>query len=276
MKFLSYQLADGQTGWGVIEGDTAVDLTSLAPDLKTYLSSGAKPTIPANAPRHPLNTITFLPPITNPDKIICIGLNFMKHILEGNRPVPTQPTIFTRFANSQTGHLQPLVRPAISDHFDFEGELALVVGKAGRHISRADAASHIAGYSCYNDGSVRDWQHHTTQFTPGKNFHATGGFGPWLVTPDEFGDSANATLITRLNGEEMQRGTIDDLVFDIPGLIEYCSTFTALEPGDIIVTGTPGGVGVHRKPPLFMKPGDTVEVEISGIGILQNPVAQES
>ncbi len=280
MKIVSYQLANGRPGWGVVQDDAVVELNSLAPDLKTYLAKHvtlSELTVPTDAPRYALNSsFTFLPPITNPDKIICIGLNFLSHILEGDRPVPANPTIFTRFANSQIGHLQPLIKPAISDHFDFEGELAIVIGKTCRHVSRDAAAPFIAGYSCYNDASVRDWQQHTSQFTPGKNFIATGGFGPWLVTPDEFGDPANATLVTRLNGEEVQRGTIDDLVFDIPRLIEYCSTFTILEPGDIIVTGTPGGVGLHRKPQLWMKPGDTVQIEISGIGILQNSVSQDT
>jgi 2-keto-4-pentenoate hydratase/2-oxohepta-3-ene-1,7-dioic acid hydratase in catechol pathway len=221
--------------------------------------------------------VTYLPPIPDPDKIICIGLNYLSHILEGGREVPKYPTIFTRFANSQVGHGQPIIRPKSSITLDFEGELAVVVGKRARHVAEADAMPYVAGYSCYNDGSVREWQRHTSQFTPGKNFPSTGGFGPYLVTPDEAGDIGKATkLICRLNGEVMQSATLDDLVFGIPALIAYCSAFTVLEPGDVIITGTTGGVGAYRKPPVWMKPGDVVEVEVSGVGTLRNPVAQES
>jgi 2-keto-4-pentenoate hydratase/2-oxohepta-3-ene-1,7-dioic acid hydratase in catechol pathway len=168
-----------------------------------------------------------------------------------------------------------MIRPNASDNFDFEGELAIVIGKRCRHVRREDAASVVAGYSCYNDGSIRDWQRHSIQFTAGKNFPATGGFGPWVVTADEIDDITAATLVTRLNGEEMQRATLGDLVFDIPAIIEYCSTFTELAPGDVILTGTTGGVGFARTPPIWMKPGDVVEVEIEGIGILRNTIEQE-
>jgi 2-keto-4-pentenoate hydratase/2-oxohepta-3-ene-1,7-dioic acid hydratase in catechol pathway len=279
MKFMSFRHPDGSSGWGVVQGDDVVDLSGVATDLKSFLIAGGM--VPDNVlsagnSRYPLKTVKFLPPIINPDKIICIGLNYLSHVLEGGRQPPTKPTIFTRFANTQIGHLQPMLRPKVSDHLDFEGELAVVIGKSCRYVKPTEAAEVIAGYSCYNDGSVRDWQRHASQFTPGKNFVATGGFGPWLVTPDEFGDPAKASLITRLNGEEMQRATIDDLVFDIPNLIEYCSTFTPLEPGDVIITGTTGGVGAYREPPVWMKPGDVVEVEISGIGILRNPISQAS
>jgi 2-keto-4-pentenoate hydratase/2-oxohepta-3-ene-1,7-dioic acid hydratase in catechol pathway len=277
MKLMSFRHRNGSTGWGMVEGEEVIDLTAFAPDLKSFLALDTEIELHAAATQrhHALQDIAFLPPIAKPDKIICVGLNYLSHILEGGRPTPTQPTIFTRFADSQVGHLQPIVRPHVSERLDFEGELAVVIGKTCRHVPRAEAASMIAGYSCYNDGSVRDWQRHTTQFTPGKNFPATGAFGPWLVTPDEFGDPAKATLETRLNGDVMQSATVDDLVFDVPMLIEYCSTFTNLEPGDIIITGTTGGVGAYREPPVWMKPGDVVEVEISGIGVLRNPIAQE-
>jgi 2-keto-4-pentenoate hydratase/2-oxohepta-3-ene-1,7-dioic acid hydratase in catechol pathway len=227
-------------------------------------------------PRHALDAVTFLPPIPDPDKIICVGLNYLTHILEGGREPPKQPTIFTRWANTQVGHGQPMVRPNASETLDFEGELAVVIGRTCRHVAPEDAASVIAGYSCYNDGSVRAWQRHSSQFGPGKNFPATGGFGPFLVTPDEAGDITRASLVTRLNGVEVQRATVDDLVFDVPKLVAYCSTFTQLEPGDVIITGTTGGVGAYREPPLWMKPGDVVEVEITGLGTLRNPVVQES
>jgi 2-keto-4-pentenoate hydratase/2-oxohepta-3-ene-1,7-dioic acid hydratase in catechol pathway len=169
-----------------------------------------------------------------------------------------------------------MIRPNVSEQLDFEGELAVVIGKRGRHIKRENALGHVIGYSCYNDGSVRDWQRHTHQFAPGKNFVATGGFGPWIVTADEAGDVTKATLVTRLNGREVQRTTIDDLLFDVPSIIEYCSTFTELSPGDVIATGTTGGVGAARNPPLWMKPGDVVEVKISCVGVLRNVIEQEA
>ncbi len=275
MKFVSFR-AGARDGWGAVKGQEVVDLGTIAPDLKSFLAAGGALPATLSGARHALSDISFLPPIPAPDKILCVGLNYLSHILEGGREPPPKPTIFTRFANSQVGHGEPIIRPRVSDNLDFEGELAVIIGKSCRHVARTDSAGVIAGYACYNDGSVRDWQRHSGQFTPGKNFPRTGGFGPWMVTPDEFGEPAKATLVTRLNGEEMQRATVDDLVFDVPSLIEYCSSFTVLEPGDVIITGTTGGVGAYRKPPKWMKPGDTVEVEISGIGILRNGVAQES
>jgi 2-keto-4-pentenoate hydratase/2-oxohepta-3-ene-1,7-dioic acid hydratase in catechol pathway len=275
MKLMSFT-ANGKPGWGVVQGDGVIDLTGRAPTLRAALTQGpiAPPT--GAEPSRSLSGVAYLPPIPDPDKIICVGLNYLTHILEGGRDVPKFPTIFTRFANSQVGHNQAIIRPKSSITLDFEGELAVVIGKGGRHIAEADAAAHIAGYSCYNDGSVREFQRHTSQFTPGKNFPSTGGFGPYLVTPDEAGDVANASLVCRLNGVEMQRATLDDLVFTIPALIAYCSSFTVLEPGDVIITGTTGGVGAYRKPPVWMKPGDIVEVEIRGVGTLRNTVSDEA
>ena len=275
MRLMSFE-ANGAASWGLVEGDTVIDLGTKAPSLRAALADLKGLTADtAGLPRHPLAAVTFLPPIPDPDKIICIGLNYLTHILEGGRPVPEQPTIFTRWANSQVGHLQPIVRPNASDTLDFEAELAVVIGTRARHVAEADAMGVIAGYSCYNDGSVREWQRHSSQFGPGKNFPSTGGFGPYLVTPDEAGDVTHASLVCRLNGEEMQRATTDDLVFTIPKLIAYCSTFTELVPGDVIITGTTGGVGAYRVPPVWMKPGDVVEVEISGVGLLRNTVVQE-
>jgi 2-keto-4-pentenoate hydratase/2-oxohepta-3-ene-1,7-dioic acid hydratase in catechol pathway len=168
-----------------------------------------------------------------------------------------------------------IVRPRVSTQLDFEGELALIIGKPGRYIPRERAFEHIAGYSCYNDASVRDWQAHTHQFTPGKNFPNTGSFGPWMVTRDELPDLAERKILTRLNGEIVQQATLGQMIFDIPALVEYCSSFSRLEPGDVIITGTPGGVGVKRTPQLWMKPGDQVEVEVEGIGVLRNGIAAE-
>jgi 2-keto-4-pentenoate hydratase/2-oxohepta-3-ene-1,7-dioic acid hydratase in catechol pathway len=273
---MSFTRPDGAASWGVVDGEAVVDCRGTAPTLRAALEAGDVPAEPPRGERFKLSDISFLPPIPDPAKIICIGLNYLTHIQEGGREVPKKPTIFTRWANTQVGHLQPLVRPKQSETLDFEGEMAVIIGRHARHTPRASAMDVVAGYSCYNDGSVREWQRHTSQFIPGKNFPGTGGFGPWIVTPDEAGDISRATLLTRVNGEETQRATLDDLVFDVPALIEYCAAFTALEPGDVIITGTTGGVGAYRKPPLWLKPGDTVEVEVTGIGTLRNGVVQES
>jgi len=205
-----------------------------------------------------------------------VGHNYEEHRIETERDPTQHPLLFIRVAESQTGHLQPIVLPAESTHLDYEGEIAVVIGKAGRRIREADAWSHVAGYSAYNDGSIRDWQKHTIQFTAGKNFTATGAFGPWMVTRGEIADGEELTLETRLNGEVMQRTTTASMIFHIPVLIEYISTFTSLQPGDVIVTGTPGGVGAKRNPPVWMKPGDHVEVEVGKVGILSNAIAAET
>jgi len=230
----------------------------------------------ADAPVISLDSITLLPVITNPRKILCVGINYASHIAETGRETPTHPMLFPRYAASQVAHGAPMLRPPESEKFDFEGELAVVIGKPGRRISTQSAFEHIAGYSCYNDGTIRDWQRHSTQFMPGKTWPGTGAFGPWLVTTDEISDPSTLELTTRLNGEVMQHAPISDLVFDIPKLIEYCSTFVLLETGDVIITGTTGGVGAFRKPPVWMKDGDLIEVEISSIGTLANPVKDET
>lgn len=184
--------------------------------------------------------------------------------------------LFLRVAESQIGHLQPILLPAESSHLDYEGEIAIVIGEAGRRIQQADAWGYVAGYSAYNDGSIRDWQRHTIQFTAGKNFTGTGAFGPWMVTRDEIADGEELTLETRLNGQVMQRTTTEMMIFKIPELIAYISTFTSLQPGDVIVTGTPGGVGAKRVPPVWMKPGDTVEIEVGKVGVLVNSIATDT
>jgi 2-keto-4-pentenoate hydratase/2-oxohepta-3-ene-1,7-dioic acid hydratase in catechol pathway len=276
MKLVSFRRPTGDASWGIAKEHGVIDLGDKAPGLRHAL--WATPALADEAMRHVdygFEDITFLPPIPDPDKILCVGLNYLSHILEGGREPPKQPIIFTRFANTQVGHLQPMIRPNASETFDFEGEMAVVIGRRCRHVKKEDWEHVVAGYACYNDGSVREYQRHSTQFTPGKNFPGTGGFGPWIVTPEEIGDITTQMLLTRLNGQEVQRATIDDLQFDVPSLIAYCSTFTWLEPGDVIVTGTTGGVGAYRKPPLWMKPGDTVEVEVTGIGVLRNPIVAE-
>lgn len=219
--------------------------------------------------------ILWRPVIPNPDKIICIGLNYREHIREVGRKVEDHPVIFLRLAASQVGHLQPILRPKVSDQLDFEGELAVVIGQPGRSIPAVKALQYVAGYSIYNDASIRDWQRHTHQYTPGKNFPSTGAFGPWMVTAEEAPDPSALHLTTRLNGQVMQSSGVDDLLFSVPDLIAYVSSFTELLPGDVLVTGTPSGVGAARKPPLWMQPGDSVEVEISVIGTLRNPIVQE-
>lgn len=282
MKLASYLLA-GQPTWGIIEGDEAIHvgatLAGKYADLKSLLAAKALGEIAAAieaSERSAVSGITWLPVIPNPDKILCVGLNYEAHRKETGRAEVKHPTIFGRYANTQTAHLADIVRPRVSSNLDFEGELALIIGKPGRYIERANAFDYIAGYSCYNDGSVRDWQHHTHQFTPGKNFPNTGAFGPWMVTPDEVGELADLRISTRLNGEVVQDARLGQMIFDIPTLIEYCSSFNQLEAGDVIVTGTPGGVGVKRTPPLWMKPGDTVEVEIERIGTLRSCIAAEA
>jgi 2-keto-4-pentenoate hydratase/2-oxohepta-3-ene-1,7-dioic acid hydratase in catechol pathway len=282
MKFASFKI-NGIASWGLVDGSEVVDLGAALrdrfPDLKSAIAANAlaeAARAAAKASRHPLAKITWLPVIPNPDKILCIGLNYETHRKETGRDEVANPTVFGRFANSQTGHLANIVRPRVSTDLDYEGELALIVGKPGRYIQRKDAFNHVAGYACYNEGSVRDYQRHTHQFTPGKNFPDTGAFGPWMVTPDEAGDLGPLRLQTRLNGEVVQDAIISQMIFDIPRQIEYCSSFTRLEPGDVIVTGTPGGVGSRRTPPLWMKPGDVVEVEIDRIGLLRNTIADEA
>ena len=282
MKLASF-IVQGRSSYGVVEGDQIIDLESLKPTLGSDLKQAIghnrlnelSPARLARLPRIPLADVTFLPVIPNPGKVLCIGINYATHVRETGREMPIYPMIFTRFADSQTAHLQPIVRPTASHKLDFEGELAVVIGKTARHVKQADALDYVAGYACYNDGSVRDWQKHTIQFVPGKNFPNTGGFGPWLVTGDEIGDPQDLELTTRLNGEVMQHTRTSDMIFDVRQLIEYCSTFTELAPGDVIVTGTTGGVGAFREPPVWMKPGDEVEIEIARIGTLRNSIVDE-
>ncbi len=220
-------------------------------------------------------TVEYAPVIPNPDKILCVGVNYRPHIREMGREVPMHPVVFVRFPGSLAGHGKPIRRPSVSEQFDFEGELAVIIGKRARHVPRDRALQVVAGYCCFMDGSVRDWQRHTGQFTPGKNFQQSGAMGPCLVTADEIPDPTRLTLTTYVNGEVMQRGRVSDLVFDIPSLVEYCSTFTELIPGDVIATGTPGGVGAARTPPVWLKAGDTVEVDIPGVGRLRSLVVDE-
>ncbi|MDR3522912.1 MAG: fumarylacetoacetate hydrolase family protein [Acetobacteraceae bacterium] len=278
MKFASFIHA-GRAGWGLVEGDSVADLTGIFPDLKSAIAADGltfAASRAATAPKIALDRIAYQPVLPNPEKIFCIGLNYADHVKETGRSDSEFPTVFARFANSQIGHLQPLICPKNSTAFDYEGELAIIIGKAGRHISKADSWSHIAGYACYNEGSVRDFQRHTHQFHPGKNFPGTGAFGPVMVTPDEVGPLDKLRLQTRVNGLVVQDALIEQMIFDIPRQIEYCSSFTRLEPGDVIVSGTPGGVGSRRNPPLWLKAGDVTEIEIDRVGLLRNTVIDEA
>lgn len=280
MRLASFTVA-GRDSFGIVEEAGIRDIGAVAgtiwPTLCALLAdNGIAKAAAMNAPLVAMSEISFLPVIPEAQKIFCVGINYASHIAETGRDTPEKPMLFLRFADSQVGHDQAMIRPHESDKFDFEGELAVVIGREGRRIAASDALDHVAGYTCYNDGSVRDWQRHTSQFTAGKNFPGTGACGPWLVTTDTIPDPAKLNLETRLNGEVMQAAPISDLVFDVPALIAYCSAFTVLRPGDIIITGTTGGVGLFRDPPVWMKPGDTVEVEIDGIGTLSNQVEAEA
>lgn len=275
MKFASFRRQDGVNSFGRVEGDRIVDLGghdggSLGDAIRhgTLASLGDGDTLA-------LADVTLLPVVTDPGKILCVGHNYESHRQETGRAKVDNPSIFTRFADTLIAHGDPIVRPKVSTSLDYEAELAIVIGKGGRAIPAEQALDHVAGYACFNDASVRDWQWHTTQFIPGKNFPGTGAFGPWLVTPDEAGDLSDVHVIGRLNGEVMQDQPIRDMIFPIATIIAYVSAFTPLSPGDVIATGTPGGVGAKRQPPVWMKAGDTIEVEIGHIGTLRNIVADE-
>ncbi len=277
MKLVSF--TDGRrTSFGVQRAGGVLDLgTPEHPDLRSALTHAVDLAQAASRAERvvPEDQITWLPPISFPEKILCVGYNYRTHLVETNTPIPAYPSIFVRFPGSQVGHEQPIMRPFLSEKFDFEGELAVVIGRAGRHISEADALSHVAGYACFSENSVRDYQRHSAQATPGKNFEASGAFGPCLVTADEFGAADDHTLVTRVNGQEMQRSSLDDLIFSVSHLIAYASSFARLQPGDVIATGTPGGVGSARQPNVWLKAGDELEVEITGVGVLRNRVVDE-
>ena len=219
--------------------------------------------------------IEYSPLIPNPGKIICVGLNYSEHVKETNRTVEENPVIFHRFPESQTAHMQAIQRPTVSESLDFEGEMAVVMDEGGKHIKPEDALKHIVGFSCYNESTIREWQRHTRQFGMGKNFEKTGSFGPHMVLAEDIPDYKSLTIETRLNGEVMQNAKLSQLIFDIPILISYVSKAMAWRAGDVLVTGTPGGVGFKRNPPVFMKPGDNVEVEITDIGVLSNTIKDE-
>lgn len=280
MKLVSFS-HDGKESYGILNGDVVIDVGmragARAPTLADALAVGdLLETFAAADGDHALAAVTILPPIPASRRIMCVGLNYKSHIAETGRDTPKYPMLFPRYPDSLVAHDQPMIRPHASEKFDFEGELAFVIGKPGRHINAENAMAHVAGYACLNDGSLRDYQRHTTQFLPGKNFERSGSFGPWLVTPDEVGVLGDQTIETRLNGAVMQHATLDDLLFGVEDLVAYLSTMWTLQPGDVVATGTAGGVGLFREPPLWMKPGDRIEVEISRIGLLANTIEQEA
>jgi acylpyruvate hydrolase len=289
MKIVAFE-GQGGPRIGVVDGDQVIDLQAAEPrvpnDLGEWLAKTngdtkqlaeiAKRAL-ANA-RRPLSAIQYALPVGRPGKIICLGLNYLEHVKEGSQRdnIPKFPTIFMRGLTSMVPHGAPIVRPQASETLDYEAELILVVGKRAKHLTTANATACIAGYSCGNEGSVREFQRKTTQWDMGKNFDRTGGFGPWLVTADELPDAAKGLKIqSRLNGTVMQSDNTDNMMFPIPEMLAYITQGISLEPGDVIFTGTPSGVGHARKPPVWMKSGDTVEVEIEQVGILRNPIADE-
>jgi 2-keto-4-pentenoate hydratase/2-oxohepta-3-ene-1,7-dioic acid hydratase in catechol pathway len=278
MRLASFKV-DGAAKYGIVTDTGVIDLARRVgeryPDLRRIVADGGLGPAAAyldSPPDYQLSEVGWLPVIPNPDKIICIGINYADHRAETANDEVLYPAMFLRTAESQIGHRSAIVRPFESHTLDYEAEIAVIIGREGRRIPRDRAWEYVAGYSCYNDGSVREFQRHTTQYTAGKNFSGTGAFGPWMVTADEIPPATRLTLSCRLNGELMQEATTDQMIFPIPAIIEYVSTVTRLQPGDVIVTGTPGGVGARRTPPVWLKPGDTVEVSVDRVGVLANTV----
>lgn len=285
MKFASYTNASqqpGEFGYGVVVGQTVFPLQTLdQPSLRDALATEGVNGLMQRAQQRleqghgvSLREVELLPPITNPEKILCVGLNFFKHAQEAGMPVPAYPSIFVRYVSSLVGHGSPVQRPKVSDQFDYEAELAVIIGAAAYQVTEEQALDRVAGYACLAENSVRDWQRHSNQATPGKNFMRSGAFGPWLVTPDEAGLAQSMEIRGWLNGDCVQSDSGSDMIFSVAQTISYLSTFTELSPGDVISMGTPAGVGFTRKPPRFLSPGDVFEVEITNVGRLTNSVVQ--
>jgi 2-keto-4-pentenoate hydratase/2-oxohepta-3-ene-1,7-dioic acid hydratase in catechol pathway len=288
MKLASFTVK-GRESYGAVQGDRVVDLgqhfSGTYATLADFIGSSdfaSRDKIAAGLKAElALNDVKLLPVIPRPEKIVCLVRNYMDHHQEVlaagmHRELSEFPPIFLRVWRSQVAHGEPIIRPKVSEQLDWEGEMAVIIGKAGRHIAKEDAFQHIAGYACYNDASIREWQFHAKQIAAGKNFQGTGAFGPWMVTADEVPEPENLKLELRINGKTEQSSNTSNLIFKIPTIVNYCSTIFELVPGDVLVTGTPAGVGWSRKPPQFMKHGDTVEVEIEKLGILRNPVVNEA
>jgi 2-keto-4-pentenoate hydratase/2-oxohepta-3-ene-1,7-dioic acid hydratase in catechol pathway len=285
LKLVTYEIERAQkigrvSDGGIVDIGRQIGINSM----HELLSSGRLAEVAAFEdlkPDHLLTEIKFSSVVPDPRHIYCVGVNYSDHLQEVlnagiPRTVPKQPSLFIRFAETLIGHEQPLIIPRVSRQLDFEAELAIIIGTGGRYIAKDRALSHIAGYACFNDGSVRDWQFHTSQVTSGKNFMGTGAFGPWMVTADEVPDAAALDIKLILNGQVLQSSNTRHLIFDIPTIISYASALVPLVPGDVIATGTPAGVGFSRNPPVFMKEGDICEVQIERIGTLRNPVKNEA
>lgn len=282
MKLLSFSYR-GRDSWGVVMGDYVADLGGEYPALVDFIASPdfarRDEFVRGRTADIALADIRFLPVIPRPEKIILLVRNYMDHHAEVvaaglQREISGFPPIFLRVWRSQVGHNEPIIRPKVSHELDWEGELAVIIGRSGRHIAERDVMDHIAGYACYNDASVREWQFHAKQIAAGKNFNGTGPFGPWMVTKDEIADPEALAIETRLNDKVVQSSSTSQLIFKIPRIISYCSDIFDLVPGDVIVTGTPGGVGAARNPPEFLQPGDVTEIDITGVGILRNTVKE--
>jgi 2-keto-4-pentenoate hydratase/2-oxohepta-3-ene-1,7-dioic acid hydratase in catechol pathway len=285
MRLVAFKRNDGAPALGARIGDELVDLTALGlpATLRALLEQGdaglaaAQSAAHSSRSRMPLSGVAYLPPAVDPGKAIAVGLNYVDHAAESPyKDAPKYPVLFQRYPQSWVAHGAPLVRPRVSDQFDYEGEVVVVIGKAGRYIAKDRALAHVAGYSIFNDGSIRDYQFKSTQWMMGKNFDATGAFGPEMVTADELPPGAvGLQLRTRLSGRELQNANTRDMIFDVATLVAVCSEAMTLHPGDIIISGTPSGVGFARKPPIFMQPGDVCEIDVEGIGVLRNPVIDE-
>jgi 2-keto-4-pentenoate hydratase/2-oxohepta-3-ene-1,7-dioic acid hydratase in catechol pathway len=269
----------------MVDDKNFAELSGIAPDLPTTMigllnvdnwQARAAAAVEGKVADLSISDVHLQPLVSDTPVIWCVGVNYKEHQEETGRGAQEEPMFFIRTNHGLIGAYDPIIRPNISDKLDFEGELAVIIGKGGRHISKEKAHEHIAGYAIFNDGTIRDWQRHTIQFCPGKNFEGTGPLGPWMMTPDEFGDPYEQELTTRLNGEIVQHTSIADMDHKIDKQIEYLSTIHTLRPGDVISTGTPGGVGSRREPPLWMKPGDIVSVEVTGLGLIENKIEQES
>jgi len=279
MKFLSFAINDKKKSYGIYNGAGIIDLGARLslkyPNLKALLEADHGLEEASHHAGEPedfdLESVQFLPVIERPNKILCVGMNYAEKRVEFGE-TNAAPTLFVRFPDSQTGHDSTVLKPAFTNEFDYEGELAVIIGKSGLYIPEEQALDYVAGYSCYMDGSVRDWQH--SWFTAGKNWEKTGSFGPWMVTSDEIPDPGQLRLQTFLNGQRMQDDNTANLIHSVPKLLAYISTFTKLSPGDVIITGSPGGVGKKRNPPIFMKEGDLIEIEIEKIGRLRNCIAE--
>jgi 2-keto-4-pentenoate hydratase/2-oxohepta-3-ene-1,7-dioic acid hydratase in catechol pathway len=285
MQLINFKTPDGHVNLGAIKGSQVINLTEAGAEqtIDALLAGGKAAwdkaaSLVASVPATlTLSELKLLPPVLNPSKAIAVGLNYVDHAAESPyKDAPKYPVLFHRFPSSWVAHAADLVKPKVSDDFDYEGEVAVIIGKAGRYISKEDALSHVAGYSIFNDGSIRDYQFKSHQWMMGKNFDATASFGPALVSADELpGGAIGLQLVTRLNGKVLQDANTRDMIFDVVTLVSVCSEAFALQPGDVIISGTPAGVGFAHKPPIFMKAGDVVEVEVQGLGILRNHVVNE-